>query len=339
MRGKTVILALCLLLALAVPVCAETDMYYTGRIDPVTGSPYGSPSATGAQASGRVQITEKMYYDWDEHNFVYPLPSALGELHANVADGMFTTDPVRILVPVDSGVTIYRDGEEYTEGLDAITTRGEYMVLAGPEIGSAQLLSFTVLGKSTNGLDYFNAPDGFYIRDVRFDSDGEFKQSEDGTTEEGEAYPFERYSAALREEGAYSISYYCPATGVGYTLNTVIDRTPPRLSFDGRIDENGNAHSELKFTGLEEGDYISLTHEGVPVKNLEINTARTGGTIYDSGSYIMQVFDAAGNMTQYEFTIMTYFNTQSWVFVVLVLLVLTGTVAYVVIQRKRLKFG
>lgn len=339
MRGKTVVLTLCLLLALAAPAYAETDMDYTGRVDPVTGAPYGATPAGGAQASGRVQITDKMYYDWDAHDFVYPLPDALGDVHASVADGMVTTEPVRLTVPADSGVTIYRDGEEYTGDLGTINERGEYVVLAGPEIGTARLLSFTILGRSTNGLEYFNAPEGFYIRDVRYEADGEFHRGENGEEEEGEAYPFERYSAALSEEGAYRINCFCTATSVGYTLDTVIDRTPPRLSFDGRINEEGNAHSELVFDGMEPGDYISLTHNGETVNNLELNPERTGGTIYDSGSYVMQVFDAAGNMTQYEFTILTYFNTQSWVFVVLVMLVLVGTAAYIVIQRRKLKFG
>lgn len=338
MMRKAILAALALAFLLAVPAHGATDMSYTGRVDPVTGAPYGSSGSSGAaQVSGRVQIADGMYYDWDAHDYVYPLSGALGDVHASVADGMVTNGGVRIVAPADSGVTVYRDGAEYTSDITAINARGEYMVLAGPETGSARLFSFTILGARTNALAYFNVPEGFVIQDVRYGADGTFPQGEDG--EEGEAYPFERYSAALRDEGAYRIRYSCLATSIAYTLETVVDRTAPTLWFDGAIDDNGNVHSELYFDGLEEGDYIALTLEGTPVNNLEYNSERTGGTIYDSGNYIMQVFDAAGNMTQYEFTIFTYFNTQSWVFVALVLLVLGGTAAYIVIQRKILKFG
>ena len=326
MKTKTVFLVLCALVALIVPARAETDMDYSGRIDPVTGSPYGRAETA---SSGRVALSDTMYYDFDAHDFVYPLPDARGDLHASVADGMVTTNTVRLTVPVDSGVTVYHDGEQYTGDLSVINERGEYAVAAGPETGAARLLTFTIQGASTRGLTYFNVPDGFFLTGVTY-----------GEGEEAWEYPAEdRYSVALRDEGPYHIEYECAATNIVYSLDTIIDRTPPRLAFDGEIDEDGNVHSALQFTGMEKGDYISLTHDGEPVEHVELNGDLSGGTIYDSGSYVMQVFDDAGNMTQYEFTILTYFNTQSWVFVVLVMLVLVGTAAYIVIQRRKLEFG
>lgn len=326
MKTKTVFLALCALLALAVPARAETDMHYSGRIDPVTDSPYGRAETVSV---GRVSLSDTMYYDFEAHDYVYPLPEARGDLHANVADGMVTTNAVHLTVPVDSGVTVYRDGEEYTEDLGQINARGEYAVAAGPDSGAARLLTFTIQGASTKGLTYFNVPDGFYLVSVTY-----------GEGEEAWEYPAEdRYSVALRDEGPYHIEYKCAATDIAYTLDTIIDRTPPRLVFDGEIDEDGNVHSELKFTGLQEGDYISLTRDGEAIKNVEINSDHSGGTIYDSGSYVMQVFDDAGNMTQYEFIIMMYFNAQSWLFIILVSLSLAAVGVYILVQRKHLKIG
>lgn len=326
MRGKTVLLALCALLALAVPARAGTDMDYTGRIDPVTGEPYGR---SGTASAGRTALSDTMYYDYDAHEFAYPLPDMRGEVRSNVADGMVTTSSVRIYVPQDSGVVVYRDGEEFTGDLGMINERGDYAVVAGPETGAVRLLTFTIQGASTNGLTYFNVPDGFYLVSVTY-----------GEGDDAWEYPAEdRYSVALRDEGPYHIEYECAASDVVYTLDTIIDRTPPYLDFDGEIDEDGNVHSALKFGGMREGDYISLTRDGEPVKNVEMNSDRTGGTIYDSGSYIMQVFDDAGNMTQYEFIIMMYFNAQSWLFIILVSLSLAAVGAYILIQRKHLKIG
>lgn len=329
MKRKLCLLVLCAALVLPLmgaPVRADKDMDYTGRVDPATGSPYGR---TGSATSGRVSLSDTMYYDYDSHEFVYPLAQARGEVRANVADGMVTTASVRVFTPRDAGVVVYRDGEEFTGDLTTINERGEYAVVAETELGTQRLLTFTILGASTNRLNYFNVPDGFYLVSVTF-----------GEGDDAQEYPTEdRYSVALRDEGPYHIEYECSATDIKYTLDTIIDRTPPHLSFNGKIDEDGNVHSELTFTGLKEGDYIALTHEGEAVKNVEINSRRDGGTIYDSGSYVMQVFDDAGNMTQYEFMIMMYFNAQSWLFVALILLVFAGVGTYILVQRKRLKIG
>jgi len=63
------------------------------------------------------------------------------------------------------------------------------------------------------------------------------------------------------------------------------------------------------------------------------------GRILDSGNYIMRVYDAAGNMKEYTFQIMVYFNASSWIFVLIVLAVVATVAGYILYKRKHLRIG
>ena len=53
----------------------------------------------------------------------------------------------------------------------------------------------------------------------------------------------------------------------------------------------------------------------------------------------MLVQDSAGNITEYDFIIMQYFNMQSWVFFLLVIAAVAAVGIYVLAQKKRLKIA
>ena len=50
-----------------------------------------------------------------------------------------------------------------------------------------------------------------------------------------------------------------------------------------------------------------------------------------------EIYDQAGNSTAYNFTIMLYFNMSSTVFMLLLLAVVIGVVAYIVVSAKLLR--
>ena len=141
----------------------------------------------------------------------------------------------------------------------------------------------------------------------------------------------------MEAEGAYTIEYECSATNLSYRLEVTVDRTPPALTFRGSIDKQGRVRSKLEFQGLAEGERIYLTRSGEPVTP-ELDT-EGGGVIYDPGSYVMLVSDAAGNTVEYDFIILQYLNVQSGAFILLVLAVIATVVVYVIVKRKRLKIG
>ena len=321
MKHRILTLALTALMLLFLSVCAlAADTGYTGVIDPETGEPY---DAQAAEAAGdRVAITNSMYFDWAKRDYVYPIPDSLGEIRVSAADGMVLTKSVSIQTGSVTGVTVSRNGSEYTGSLSNCSEAGEYVisVLTGGQ--TKRIMNFTLVGKTTNAIHDFVVPDGFYIVDAQ---------------RGGESVYMDRYSVRMEEEGAYSIEYACSSTGMVYKLETSIDRTPPALVFQGKLDSQGRVRSKLEFSGLQSDDRIYLSRSGTPVAP-ELNSDGTG-TIYDPGNYMMLVMDAAGNTKEYDFIILQYFNLQSWIFFLIVLAVIAAVVIYIVMQRKRLKIG
>ena len=299
---------------------ADTD--YTGPLNAETGAPlYGSEP--GSQSTdGRAQITNAMYYDWYLLDFIYPIGDTLSEVRADAADGMVLTSPVNLSVTGEASLLVYQDGNEYTGDTSHISEAGSYLVFSATGGQSRRILSFTLVGSSTNALHTFVVPDGFYIREV--------------TRDEKPVYA-DRYSVSMETEGAYFIEYECNATDMVYTLEVQIDRTPTYLEFDGRIDAQGRVRSALKFTGAQPGDSLYLTRFGESVP-LTVNGDGTG-EITDPGNYKLIVKDPAGNSVEYNFVILQYFNMQSWVFFLMVAAALIAVLVYVWMQRKRLKIA
>ena len=312
-------LALLALLMLTLPALAA-DTGYTGVIDPETGEPYDeqTPDSYG----DRTALTKNMYYDWSAHDYVYPVTGSLGEVHVSAADGMVLTTPVYIQTSSDASVVVYYNGGEYTGSLSSCSAAGEYVVSALVNGQPKRLMCFTLLGKTSNTLHDFVVPDGFYILEAMRD---------------GQSVYEDRYSLDMEPEGAYSIEYECSSTNLVYKLETTVDRTPPSLVFQGKLDSQGRVRSKLEFRGLQADDRIYLERAGEAVVP-ELNSDGSG-TVYDPGNYRMIVMDAAGNSVQYDFIILQYFDMKSWMFFLLVALVVCAVAAYIILQRKRLKIG
>jgi hypothetical protein len=56
-----------------------------------------------------------------------------------------------------------------------------------------------------------------------------------------------------------------------------------------------------------------------------------------SGDYKIILQDEAGNLTDYEFSILVYFDLSSWIFFAMVMLAVVGTGVYLYLERKRMR--
>ena len=314
---------LLLVLVLCLPLrAAASNIDYSGELDPQTNEPVGKDDPETGPASGRVELSSSMYYDWKTHDFVFPVSNTVNEIHCSAADGMIVDKTVTLSTGADSSIVVYRNGSEYTGNLSTIKDTGDYVVVSQQAGDKVRVMSFTIVGKTTNAISVFSPPDGFYLTSV---------------TRDGEEVYFDRYNARMELEGQYHVEYECVATDIVYTLDTAIDRTPPVLTFEGRINEEWQVRSALKFSGFEKDGSIVLTRAGVQVAP-EINADGTGA-VYDSGNYVMQVFDAAGNMSEYRFVILTYFTVSSLIFIALAIVILVSVCVYILIKRKNLRIG
>lgn len=266
-----------------------------------------------------IRLTSSMSYDTGTREFVYPVADSGNEVRSSAADGMIVTGSVQI-----SGATvlIYKDGELLEGDSSTITEPGDYVVMAQYGSQTPRLFTFTLAGKAISTVYAYDLPSGMIVNSA---------------TRDGEEISYDGTSIPMREDGLYHVVYECVSTGAFYTLDLNVDRTPPELQFDGKIDDHNRVHSALRFSGVEEGDVLYVRLDGVQI-DVPVHGDGTG-ELTQSGSYIITVFDAAGNSTEYGYTVMLYFNASSLAFFAVLIAALAAVIIYVRIKRKRLEIG
>ncbi len=266
-----------------------------------------------------VWLSSSMSYDTQTREFVYPVADSGNEVRSSAADGMIVTGTVKV-----SGATllIYKDGELQENVGSNITEPGEYVVMAQYGSQTPRLFTFTLAGKAISTVYAYNLPSGMIVNSAARD---------------GEDISFDATVVPMREDGLYHVVYECVSTGAIYVLDLNVDRTPPELQFDGKIDDHNRVHSALRFSGAQEGDVLYVRLDGTPI-DVPVHGDGTG-ELTTSGSYIITVFDEAGNSTEYGYTVMLYFNASSLAFFAVLIASLITVIVYVCIKRRRLEIG
>lgn len=266
-----------------------------------------------------VWLTDSMSYDTAAREFVYPISDSGNEVRASVANGMIVTGTVKI---TGATLLIYKDGELLEDPGSTIIEPGSYVVMAQYGSKTPRLFTFTLAGNAVSSVYDYSLPSGMIVVSA---------------TRDGEEIPYDSTRVPMQEDGLYHVVYECVSTGMTYVLDLNVDRTPPEIQFDGKIDDHNRVHSPLSFSGLQEGDVLIVKVDGsqidVPVR------ADGTGELTQSGSYIITVFDEAGNSTEYGYTVMLYFNASSLAFFAVLAASLIAVIVYVIIKRKRLEIG
>ena len=320
-----VFLVAAMLLLLQTPGLAmnlELDLDYSGPINSYTGAPAGGGGSS--QNQERVPVSAGIYYDRSERAYIYDLGGAFGEtVSASVADGMIVNEPVRITPSQGLNVRLYRDGDLVENpDLTLIENTGRY-VLEAQTLGEqyVRVMNFTVVGATTCLINSYPMPSGFVIKSVEMnvkDENGEWIPAQP---------QWDRSKVHMQKDGSYQVQYECPKSGISYTLQTIVDHTPPKLALENVV--NGLARGPVDISDLEEGCKIGITLNGGKMSYREELTL--------SGDYEIVLLDEAGNHTNYTFTILVYLDSNSWIFFGLVVLVLAGTGLYLYRGRKNLR--
>lgn len=303
------------MLCLAVMLCGLCGSLRVEASGTVT-TPIQIDNFTGEVMSGvqveknEIQVHAGCVYDKSADKFIYTADEASGlKVISTVADGMVTNYGVSLEYGTGTDFVLYKDGIKL-EGQDvsAIKQVGSYVL----QYKGRKVLEFRIIGEYST-IEFFNAPNGFYIQDVQLD---------------GEGAQFSHGSAGLSGEGTYAVSYVCEATGKSYSFKTTADRTAPELVLE-ELDEKGRARGPVDLSDREANSILKITLDGEEIK--------VSDTLTQSGRYVVTIADSAGNYNTYNFTIMIYFNTSSITFFILILAVIGGISAYIIISSKRLK--
>ncbi len=286
------------------------------EVDPYTGEPLSNYSESGNEGGySRVIVNNATQYDRDKKMFAYEKAEVSpSSFYATVADGMFVTEPVEIQVPNGVVPTLYLDGNEVQEpNYKRIEEPGAYVLQAtGTSSQSKQILTFSILKKTSGKLETFTVPEGFSITDARLD---------------GALANHTTSSVDMTEEGGYAVHYRCNATDTLYELEVEVDHTPPTLKLEAV--KNNVAKGPVDISDMEPGVTASI--------KLGNRTINAKDTLSQSGMYHIVLTDPAGNKTTYSFRILMYFNMSSIGFIVLLLAAIVGLIIYLVVSRNKLR--
>jgi len=313
---KKLLLIIAVTVSAMLPVTAfaasKNDAYYSGVLDVTYEDSNGSLDGDN-ESSTRKAITGDVSYDTSSGFYYFYASDVNSPFSASVCNGMITKDSVTLNIPNGIVATLYRNGEEVSGDITKITRVGKYVLQYRNNLGGAEnLLEFIIVGDNTGIINDFTPPDGFYVFSVTLDET-----------------PLTPYSTvSLTEEGKYVIKYRCDKIDKEYTLNMNIDHTPPTLALSNVVD--GKVWGPVDVSDLEDGATLTVIRDG------EIEDY-SDGVLSKSGNYKLIVTDSASNSTEYEFTIMIYFNSGSWFFVIAVLTVIAAVIAYILYSKKTLR--
>lgn len=292
----------------------ETDSAEDDR-DDAWSSAVSTPVLT---ENGTVWISDSMTYDPNTHQYVYPIGD--GEVRASVAHGMIVTNPVKI---VGATLLIYRDGLLWEGDPSGISEPGEYVVMGQTGSQILRLFTFTIAGSANNSIYAYSLPAGMIVTNA---------------TRNGEDTDYDRSIVPMQEDGLYHVEYESLSIAEAkYAVDINIDRTPPEIQFSGSIDENNRVHSALGFSGLQDGDTIQAKLDGEDIE-VRVNPDGTG-EFTESGSYVITVYDAAGNSTVYGYIVLLYLNASGLAFFAVLAASAAALLIYIYIKRKRLEIG
>jgi hypothetical protein len=270
--------------------------------------------AFAAQADAPLHIAGSTFYDSVEKTFLYYVNATAAQaVRSNAADGMITNQAV--FVKADAGVAleVYLNGERLQSiSGGTFQTPGEYVVMYAGGAVCKRLLSFTIVPKLCNSVTSYALPAGFEFTEAALD---------------GEAVAFDKSYIKLTEEGEYNIHYRCVKTNVPYQLLLKTDFTGPVLSLDAVKD--GKAQGPVDISDAKNAAHVTIYHDGERIGRKDVLT--------ESGEYYIELTDEAGNKTTYSFTILIYFDGNSWLFFLLIICSCVGVIIYLVRARKRMR--
>ena len=270
--------------------------------------------ASAARGEKPIHIAGSTHYDPTEKTFLYYVNSSAAQVvRSNVADGMITAQEVTVMADAGIALSVYLNGER----LDSFSggtfrTSGEYVVMYIGGTVAQRLFSFTIVPELCNYVTGYTMPAGFEITEASLN---------------GEATSFDPNYIKLTDEGKYAIRYRCMKTNIAYELALQTDFTGPVLSLEEVTD--GKAHGPVDISAAKSAAVVNIYRDGEKISRKDVLT--------ESGEYYIELADEAGNKTSYSFTILIYFDGNSWLFFAIILCACVGVIIYLVHSRRHLR--
>ena len=300
------IAVLCAVLSLSV---FADDIGYNGELDRQSGQPTSGGNGGSEASTNRITVGGGSY---DKKTKMYYYRVGQAEIAMSVPSGLVTTGTVCVKFPEGLDGQVYLDGALLKDAdLGDLESFGSYVILAGGETAGAQSLTFTIVKKTTGAINGYRIPDGFTIAEAKFNGEPiECAGFVDMTTEG-------RYDVVIRNTKA----------SVTHTLSVSVDHTAPTLKLEAV--KNGVAKGPVDLFDAEGGASVIIYRNGDQISYTK--------TLTKTGDYRIEVRDAAGNRSVYEFTIGIYFNFSGIMFLALVLIGIGLLLFYLRMKNQKLR--
>jgi len=258
---------------------------------------------------------DSVYYDVIKDQYVYRFGSVESEsVYCNVANGMYTNDPVRISFGNGIRYQIYLNGNKVEEAsLNQLEEPGNYVIwINSLDDVSLGTFYFTITDVYTN-CSVYQIPEYFSI--VEATCNGVIQYG--NTTQ-----------ISMEEEGQYQIIIQNNENKMTYSYQAIVDHTAPTLKLEA-VNEKMLAKSAVDISDLEENVDIQIFWNDEIIEYKKVLTT--------PGKYTLVLTDAAGNRTTYSFVIYLYFTVTSTVILFLIGLAIAGLVVYLIVSRKSIR--
>jgi len=264
----------------------------------------------------QLSVSENVTYNEERALFTETFGSASYTsctVSSNVANGMYTNDPVTITLGSQINGVLYRNGQADSQPLSNITEAGNY-VLRLSDVNANDLGSFTfrITDKYTNTAVY-KLPDGFSVYEVL-----------KGGKEVATGYD----QVSMADEGEYLIVILCDKLNKQYTYEAIVDHTAPTLLLS-ELNENNTAKTSVDISDLERGVTLVITRDGETITNRE--------KLVTPGQYQLVLTDPAGNMTVYSFVIYMYLTVSGTMVIIILGGLYIALMIYLILSRKKMR--
>lgn len=271
---------------------SKVSIEYSGKIDDSTGEA-AVGNAIGMGVDYYVLKKNELAYH-AKRNQYHILCGDRG-FYCNVPEGAVLSYGEGLQFILDEGVSceLYFEGDLIENDISTkFHESGEYLITIHNHAEAKERSArFEILDEQVSDLREYRLPEGFEYTGVYLNG-------------EKKSLSYNNYYDFL-EEGIYQLYWENSKIGQTFATEFTLDLTAPTLKLPEV--SNGVATAQVSFSDLEEGEYVRW-----------IKDSRKEGRIEDPseilseiGSYIIRVYDQAGNYTEYTFAIEGYFDINA----------------------------
>ena len=293
---------------------------YTGKIDATTGE---SVVGDAVNVGEDYFILKRNELAYNVRNRQYHILAGDRGIYCNVPYDAILSSGRSIRFTPDEGVSVevYYNGKpvedtKQTEFKDA----GEYLITLYNHAESRERsVRFLILNERENDLKEFRLPQGFEYTEILLDG---VKKS----------LSYNNYYDFL-EEGHYELQWENSRIHQTFVTEFTLDLTAPTLDLPEV--RNGAASGKVSFTDMEEGEYVRWIRDSKEEGRIEDPSE----VLSKKGSYVLRVYDQAGNYTEYAFELEGYFDVNAVLAILFVIALIGGGFFYCRRLRNNMRVG